>query len=122
MGLSIRITRVIELIEDGELAGRALDDLERIGRRQHPRQPVRHAKPPGVVRDRAVLQAGHVPLVGGLAGLVERQIATADELDFRAIPGCPVDAVGIGAVGRTARLDAEREQNRQRRCDTDRGK
>ena len=82
---------VVELVDDRDLPGRRLDDLERIGVGEHARQPVGHAEFAGVVDDRAVLQARHVLLIGGLARRGERQFAAADELDFGVVFGRPID-------------------------------
>ena len=105
---------MVELVDDGDLPGRRLDDLERIGRGEHARQPVGHAELARVVDDRAVLQARHVLLIGGLAGRGERQFAAADELDLGVVFGRPIGPGNIRrlAVGRPGQ-DRCREQRRQ---------
>jgi hypothetical protein len=56
-----------ELMNHRDLPLRRLNDVERVGRGKHARKPVGHAELARAVGDRAVLQAGDVFLIGGLA-------------------------------------------------------
>src|SRR5262245_44468298 len=82
---------VAELVKNRDLAGRPMHDLERIGIRPHARHPVGHAELARFIRKPAILQTGHVLGVGGLAGIVERQLAAADELDLGVVSGGPIN-------------------------------
>src|SRR5579883_2131783 len=65
---------VVELVNDGDLPGRRLDDLERIRCGEHTRQAVGHAEFSGRVGDGAVFQARHVLFIGSLALGGQRQV------------------------------------------------
>ena len=80
---------VIELVDDRDLAGWRLEDLERIGGRQISDRPIRRAELARVIGDRAVLEAGHVLFIGFLALGRERQLAATDELDLGVVLAWP---------------------------------
>ena len=83
---------VIELVDDGDLAGWRLKNLERVGRRQVSHRPIRCAELARIVRDRAVLEAGHVFFIRFFALGRERQLAATDKLDLGVVLGGPICA------------------------------
>src|SRR5215467_5142908 len=90
---------MIEFMDDGDLPGRRLNDLEGIGCSEQARQPIRHTVFSGGIRDGAVFKASHVLLIGGFTRLRERQFATADKLDLGTVFCCPIGSGNIRRFG-----------------------
>src|SRR6476660_3880512 len=82
---------MIEFVNHRDLA-RLLEYLEWVGRGQHARYSIGHAKFSGLIDDRPILQPRYVLVVGSLAGRCQKQTATAEKLNPGVIPGRPIDA------------------------------
>ena len=94
---------VVHLVEKRHLPCRHLENLERIGRGEHPRHAVGHAHAARLVDEGAVLQGRLVHLVGSLARRVEGRVAAAHDLELGAVARRPIGAgnVWCGARGGT---------------------
>jgi hypothetical protein len=86
----------MSLMDDRDLPGRRLNDLEGIGRGQHARQPVRDAEFSRGIGNRPVFQTRHILFLRSLAASRQRQVAATDELNFGMVLGCPI---GFGISG-----------------------
>src|SRR5262249_12609939 len=102
---------VIELMDDRDLAGRRLENFERIGCRQVSQRPIRRAELARVIGDRAILEARHVLFIGFFALGRERQLAATDKLDLGVVSGGPIRP---GQVRRLALPEGRPCQDRNR--------
>ncbi len=100
-----RADLVVQFVNDGDLPGRSLDDLERVGIGEHPGDAVRNAEFARCIGDGPVLKSRLVHLLRRTARGRERQGATANELKAGIVLGYPVRA---GNVGRRARGNSHR--------------